>query len=170
MTDRTTDTKPSRVTKSQMFMQMAHVVKSRSTCSRAQVGCVIMDIDGTSILSMGYNGNAKGLPNTCDSSEPGKCGCIHAEINALLKCPYHGVGNLALATTTSPCLSCAKLILNSKVTVVYVDVHYRSTEGVRLLINSGIRVYQQSPDQPWLCGIVFNQSGELITTRQPDRA
>lgn len=143
-----------------MFMNMAHVVSARSTCKRAQVGSVITDFEGTSVLSMGYNGNAKGLANACDSLEPGKCGCIHAEINALLKCPYHGANHLRLFTTTSPCLACAKLILNSKVRIVYIATYYRSTEGIRLLLSQGFTIYAQQINDPQL-GLVTLVNNEL---------
>lgn len=165
MTVSTSDTN-ARVSRPQMFMQMAHVVLARSTCQRAKVGCVITDAEGTSVLSMGYNGNARGQPNSCDSTEAGKCGCIHAEVNALLKCTFHGVENLGLFTTTSPCLACAKLILNSKVTVVYVDVVYRSTEGLRLLLSAGVRVYQQQPNTDALYIVGFNVDSSLILSPQ----
>ena len=78
-------TDQNRPSKTQMFMQMADVVKYRSTCGRLAVGAIITDREGTTVLAMGYNGNARNLPNGCDSTEPGKCGCIHAEVNVMLK-------------------------------------------------------------------------------------
>lgn len=55
-----------RITKQWMFMGMAEVAQQRATCQRTKVGCVITDQDGTSVVSIGYNGNAKGLGNSCD--------------------------------------------------------------------------------------------------------
>lgn len=135
-----------RITKAQMFMQIANVVKNRSTCLRSKVGCIITNEQGTVIVSMGYNGNAKGLPNFCDGTEPGKCGCIHAEINALLKAPYDMNAPLHLYTTMSPCLSCSKLILNSAVSHIFIQDLYRTTEGLRILIQSGVKCIMQQPD------------------------
>lgn len=128
-----------RISRDQMFMQMAQVVSKRASCQRLRVGVVITNQDGTKVVSMGYNGNARGLENNCDSNEPGRCGCIHAEVNALIKAPY-GVEHLTLYTTASPCLACAKLILNSSVTRVVYGAEYRLTDGLDLLIQSGIMV------------------------------
>lgn len=122
----------SRPDKHTMFMAMAELVAKRSTCARTHVGCIITDLDGTSVVSMGYNGNAAGLKDECDTDVPGACGCIHAEMNALIKAPYQGPP-LRLYTTLSPCVMCAKLIINSKVQEIYVGKMYRSPEGFELL-------------------------------------
>ena len=127
-----------RISRDIMFMVMAMAAGARSTCQRLQVGCIITNMQGTKVLGIGYNGNAAGLANQCDSTEPGACGCIHAEVNALLKAPYETTIPLTLYTTHSPCLSCSKLILNSAVTrVVYLE-EYRLDEGIRLLRQHGI--------------------------------
>ena len=60
-------------------MRMAEELAKRSTCARLQVGSVITTGDLTQVLGIGYNGNARGLPNRCDSTEPGSCGCLHSE-------------------------------------------------------------------------------------------
>lgn len=120
-----------RISKEEMFMRMAEVAASRSTCQRRKVGVVITDWEGMSVLSIGYNGNAKGLPNKCDSDVPGDCGCIHAEINALIKAPFHQ-GDLIIYSTVAPCEDCAKLILNSRVKAVYYREEYRNNDGLIL--------------------------------------
>ena len=61
----------------EVYMRMAEELAKRSTCSRLQVGTVITDSRLENVLAIGYNGNAKGLPNRCDSTVPGNCGCIH---------------------------------------------------------------------------------------------
>lgn len=122
-----------------MFMQMAEIAAQRSTCQRAAVGCIITDLSGTSIVSIGYNGNARGLPNHCDTANPGECGCIHAEANALIKAPFHQ-GALTMYSTTQPCIDCAKLIINSAVrTVIFKDL-YRDPRGHVAMSQAGIRV------------------------------
>lgn len=120
-----------RPSRDEMFMQLAHVVAYRSTCQRAHVGAIITNMDGTSIKSMGYNGNARGLPDGCDTTTPGLCGCLHAEENALLKAPYGPP--LTMFTTASPCLACAKRILNSSVRRIVWDQPYRDNAGLVLL-------------------------------------
>lgn len=121
-----------RPSRKQMFMSMAYLVASRSTCNRAQVGVIITDLEGTSVVSMGYNGNAAGLPDTCDTTTPGACGCLHAESNALIKAPYQGQF-LTMYTTLSPCLMCAKLIINSHVRNIITAEMYRDKTGWELL-------------------------------------
>jgi deoxycytidylate deaminase len=59
-------------------MRMAEELAKRSTCARLQVGTVITTPDLTQVLGIGYNGNARGLPNRCDSTQPGACGCFVA--------------------------------------------------------------------------------------------
>lgn len=127
-----------RPTKEQMFMAMAVIASQRSTCHRARVGCIVTNADGTAIVSMGYNGNARGLTNDCDTYQQGVCGCLHAEENALLKAPYGQ--NLILYTTTSPCLHCAKRILNSSVSKVFYLNKYRNFDGALLLMEHDVVV------------------------------
>lgn len=155
-----------RPSREEMFMQVAHVVKQRATCLRAQVGCVITDLEGTSIRSMGYNGNARGLSDTCDTAEPGSCGCLHAEENALLKAPY-GRG-LVMYTTTSPCLMCAKRILNSSITQVFYDEAYRDRAGMDLLNRQGLATSQLNGISWWQDQIftVKNENSRLKASRQ----
>jgi hypothetical protein len=88
----------------EVYMRMAEELAKRSTCVRLQVGSVITDQRLENVLAIGYNGNARGLPNKCDSSVPGSCGCIHSEMNALVKAP----GNVRdKVPSASPCVMCA---------------------------------------------------------------
>lgn len=128
-----------RPTKYQMMMQIAHVVKMRSTCARLQVGCVISNLELTQILSMGYNGMEAGGKNECDTDLPGQCGCIHAEVNALIKA---SPGPKLVFVTTSPCLTCARLMINAGAAGVYYGAPYRVTDGLNLLIDRGVHVDQ----------------------------
>ena len=70
----------------EIYMKLAMTMALRSTCSRLQVGTVITTVDFRKVLAVGYNGNASGLPNCCDSSTPGQCGCLHSEENAVINC------------------------------------------------------------------------------------
>jgi deoxycytidylate deaminase len=69
---------PDRIPLEEVYMRMAEELAKRSTCARLQVGSVITTGDLTQVLGIGYNGNAKGLPNRCDSDQPGNCGCFGA--------------------------------------------------------------------------------------------
>jgi dCMP deaminase len=116
-----------------MFLRMAETVALRSTCSRKQVGCVVTDVNKTTVLAMGYNGAARRLANRCERpEEKGNCGCVHAEANALVKAPY-GSTPLVLYCTDSPCQHCAKLIINSAVVEVRYRRSFRDEAGLYLL-------------------------------------
>src|SRR5207302_7338657 len=69
----------------EVYMRMAEELAKRSTCARLRVGTVVTDQLLENVLAIGYNGNARGLPNRCDSSVPGSCGCMHSEMTALVK-------------------------------------------------------------------------------------
>jgi dCMP deaminase len=120
-------------------MRMAEELAKRSTCLRNQVGTVITTGDLTQVLGIGYNGNARGLPNTCDSSEPGKCGCLHSEANALIKAGAATPGKF-MFVTVSPCSMCAKMIVNSNVERVYYRSAYRDPAGLQVLQSGGVQV------------------------------
>jgi dCMP deaminase len=97
------------------------------------------------VLGIGYNGNAKGLSNGCDSEEVGNCGCLHAEINALLKAPGT-VERKVMFVTVAPCIMCAKAIVNSNVSNVYWRQYYRDDAGLKLLFVAGVFTAQLYPE------------------------
>ena len=121
-----------RQTLSQTLMGFAELLSKRSTCARLQVGCIISSADGQRIYSYGYNGNARKFPNSCDSEEPGKCGCIHAEANALIKVGVADPTKIVYCTCM-PCKMCAKMIVNSGASAVYYRNAYRLAEGQAVL-------------------------------------
>ena len=121
----------------EVYMRMAEELAKRSTCSRLQVGTVVTDASLEHVLAIGYNGNARGLPNRCDSSVPGNCGCIHSEMNALVKAPG-AMRDKVVFVTDSPCVMCAKLMINSGVTHVFYRCAYRDPAGVELLASAGV--------------------------------
>jgi dCMP deaminase len=118
-------------------MRMAEELAKRSTCARSRVGTVITNADLTQVLGIGYNGNARGLPNSCDSPEPGRCGCLHSEANALIKAGAATPGK-AMFVTTSPCVMCAKMIVNSNVAHVFFRAPYRDNSGIEVLFQGGV--------------------------------
>lgn len=125
------------------FMTLATHIAARSSCLRKKVGAVFTDSEMMRVLCVGYNGSFSGGPNQCDSLEPGACGCLHAEINAILK----NVGDLrgsTLFVTLSPCFNCSKILLNSSVgKVVYLE-QYRNDSGINLLRKYGVEVVKYS--------------------------
>ena len=125
----------------EVYMRMAEELAKRSTCARLQVGTVLTDEYLEHVVSIGYNGNARGFPNRCDSDEVGKCGCIHSEMNALVKSPGE-MRNKVAFITASPCKMCAKLIVQANVCHVFYREAYRSDEGLRVLEQAGVVTVQ----------------------------
>ena len=125
----------------EVYMRMAEELAKRSTCIRLQVGTVVTDQLLENVLAIGYNGNAKGLANRCDSAVPGSCGCIHSEMNALVKAPGN-VRDKVLFVSASPCVMCAKLIINSGVTHVFYRKAYRDPSGIEVLAGGGVATVQ----------------------------
>ena len=121
------------------FMQIAHVVASASYCNRAQVGAIIVK-DGN-IIAIGYNGSPSGWPNICeDDSGNTREEVLHAESNAIAKCAKSSSSSdeASIYVTHSPCVECAKLIMQSGITKVYYGQVYRCTKGIGMLILHGI--------------------------------
>jgi len=123
-----------------IWTQFASLISKRSYDPRSRVGAVVVSWDNTRILALGYNGNYTGGPHEPDSIEPGKSGFIHAEINALLKMDFHDPAIKKMYVTLSPCLMCAKAIINAGIDEVVYNEEYRRTDGVDLLRANGITV------------------------------
>ncbi|HSW28788.1 MAG TPA: deaminase [Longimicrobiales bacterium] len=121
----------------EVYMRMAEELAKRSTCSRLQVGTVVTDQRLEHVLAIGYNGNVRGFPNQCDSNEAGKCGCIHSEMNALVKAPGDVPDKVAFVTA-SPCIMCAKLMVQAKVSHVFFREAYRDPAGLEVLERAGV--------------------------------
>ena len=125
-----------------IYMNFAFALSERSSCNRASVGSVITSWDHNRVLAIGYNGNYRGGPNCCDTTQPGACGCLHAEENAIIKLDYNDHSAKILYTTVSPCVMCAKRILNAGIMEVRYCIQYRDIKGLALLQNNGVTVKQ----------------------------
>ena len=123
----------------EVYMRMAEELAKRSTCARLQVGTVLTDARLEHVVAIGYNGNARGFPNRCDSPDPGRCGCIHSEMNALVKSPGDLRDKVAFVTA-SPCVMCAKLMIQGHVSHLFYREPYRSHDGLELLERAGVGV------------------------------
>lgn len=130
----------------EIWLTMAHHLALRSTCSRACVGCIIVSEDNHRVLAVGYNGGAAGVFNECQSTEPGKCGHLHAEINALIKLDYNEPGSKKAYVTMMPCFNCSVALVNAKIKEVVYKESYRDTSGIELLEKAGIRTRQFTGD------------------------
>jgi len=134
------------------FLEIARVVARRSNCSRRQVAAVI--VNDRRIISTGYNGTPRGIrncfeggcPRCAGDGESGanlrECICAHAEENAIVQAAYHGISvrGGTLYCTISPCLMCAKMIINAGLVEVIYEGDYRFTEQVESLFReAGVR-------------------------------
>ena len=123
------------------YLRMAKIWAENSYCVRRQVGALI--VRDKMIISDGYNGTPCGFENVCED-ETGKTKpyVLHAEANAITKVAKSNQSSegATLYVTASPCLECAKLIIQSGIRrVVYCD-QYHSNDGVELLRRIGIEV------------------------------
>ena len=122
-------------------MEFANNISLRSVDSKYKVGAVIVTQDNTQVLSLGYNGDQKGGPNKRESHEHGKSGFIHAEVNALIKCDFNSPKKKKMYLTHSPCVVCAKCIINAGIDeVIYQNEYTPEKMGIKILLDSGISV------------------------------
>ena len=135
------------------FMSIARVVATRSNCIKRKVGSIITS--DRRIISTGYNGTPRGLPNCNEGGCPrcnraaesgtrlDECLCSHAEENAITQSAYHGVSVRAgtLFTTLCPCLWCTKMIINSAIAEVVYDTPFPMGDiSLELLRAAGLKV------------------------------
>ncbi len=123
------------------YIKMAHIWSENSYCTRRQVGALI--VKDKMIISDGYNGTPTGFPNVCeDDNNMSLPYVLHAEANAITKIARSGNNSdgATLYVTDSPCIECAKLIIQSGIRRVVYDREYRLTDGVNLLRQAGIEV------------------------------
>jgi len=134
------------------FMEIAKVAAQRSNCSRRQVAAVI--VKDQRIISTGYNGTPRGLKNCHEGGCPrcnnsgvpsgsalDECICSHGEENAIVQAAYHGIAikDATLYTTYSPCLLCAKMIINGGIKeVVYLERYSIDDTARRILGEAGV--------------------------------
>jgi len=128
-----------RPTFERIYLDLAYKLAERSTCSRLQVGTVITSTDYRKVLAVGYNGNATGLPNHCDRAEPGNCGCLHSEENAVINCDAPRNIEKIVFVTHLPCIQCAKRLINlGNVQKIIYGQDYRIKDSLQLLRKVGI--------------------------------
>ena len=127
-----------------IYLDLALKLAERSTCHRLQVGTVITSTDYRKVLAVGYNGNATGLPNHCDRKEPGNCGCLHSEENAVINCDAPRFMEKIVFVTHLPCVQCAKRLINlGNVKKIFYGQDYRVRDSLELLRSVGIKVAHQ---------------------------
>ena len=135
------------------FMNIAKVAATRGNCSRRQVAAVI--VRDHRVISTGYNGTPRGVRNCCDGGCPrcssntpsgtglSECLCSHAEENSIVQAACYGIAvkGATLYTTYSPCLQCAKMIINAGISEVIYYQHYTIDDvSLALLREAGVVV------------------------------
>lgn len=121
------------------YLRMAHIWAENSYCIRRKVGALLVK-DGT-IISDGFNGTPSGFENICeDENNVSKPYVLHAEANAITKIARSSQNSdgATLYVTASPCIDCAKLIIQSGIRRVVYGEKYRLDDGIRLLERAGI--------------------------------
>lgn len=122
------------------YLRMARIWAENSYCNRRKVGALI--VNERMIISDGYNGTPTGFENICEDEEGHtKAYVLHAEANAITKVARSSNSSIGatLYTTASPCLECAKLIIQSGIARVVYGEEYRIADGIELLERAGVK-------------------------------
>lgn len=125
----------------QRYLAIARVWSLNSYCKRRQVGAIM--VKDKMIISDGYNGTPSGFENVCEDDEGNtKAYVLHAEANAITKVARSANSSegATIYITASPCIECAKLIIQAGIKRVVYSEEYRITDGVDLLRRAGIEV------------------------------
>ncbi|MFV0365059.1 MAG: deoxycytidylate deaminase [Mangrovibacterium sp.] len=126
------------------YLRMAKVWAENSYCTRRQVGALL--VKDKMIISDGYNGTPSGFENCCEDGETGRTKpyVLHAEANTISKVAKSNNSSegATLYVTCSPCLECAKLIIQAGIArVVFLD-NYRMEDGIELLQRAKVEIVQ----------------------------
>ena len=123
------------------YLRMAQIWAENSYCKRRQVGALV--VKDKMIISDGYNGTPSGFENVCeDDGNVTKPYVLHAEANAITKLARSNNNSegSTIYITASPCIECAKLIIQAGIKRVVYGEKYRLTDGIELLERAGIEV------------------------------
>ena len=123
------------------YLEMARIWAKNSYCQRRQVGALV--VKHNMIISDGYNGTPSGFENVCeDANGVTKPYVLHAEANAITKLARssNNSDGATIYITASPCIECAKLIIQAGIRRVVYGEKYRLTDGIELLERAGIEV------------------------------
>ena len=130
------------------YLRMARIWAENSYCVRRQVGALI--VKDKMIISDGYNGTPSGFENICeDGNGVTKPYVLHAEANAITKIARSGNSSdgATMYVTASPCIECAKLIIQSGIRRVVYSEKYRLEDGLELLKRANIEVVYLNPNE-----------------------
>jgi dCMP deaminase len=137
-----------QLTLDKRYIRMATIWAENSYCTRRQVGALI--VKNQRIISDGYNGTPAGFENICeDENNVTKPYVLHAEANAITKIARSNNSSegATLYVTASPCIECAKLIIQSGIKRVVYSEKYRLEDGLELLRKANIEVEYINPKE-----------------------
>ena len=123
------------------YMRMAKIWAENSYCERRKVGALI--VKERMIISDGYNGTPCGFENVCeDENNKTKPYVLHAEANAITKVARSSNSSegATLYVTSSPCIECAKLIIQAGIRRVVYEEEYHTPDGIDLLKRAGVEI------------------------------
>lgn len=123
------------------YLRMAKIWAENSYCVRRKVGALL--VKDQMIISDGYNGTPAGFENVCeDENNITKPYVLHAEANAITKVArsHNSSMGATMYVTTSPCIECSKLIIQSGIRRVVCSDRYHNMDGCELLQRAGIEV------------------------------
>jgi len=125
------------------YMKIAEEISNRSYAVRLKVGALI--VKDNTIISDGYNGMPYGFDNSCEIDNITNIEVLHAESNAIAKIAKSTQSSLdsTLYVTISPCIECAKLIIQCGIKNIYFNVRYRNLDGIDLLLKAKINVFEK---------------------------
>ena len=137
------------------FMEIAQVMATRANCSRRKVAAIV--VSENRIISTGYNGTPRGVKNCFDGgcarcagkapsgSSLEECICVHAEQNAICQAAYYGIrlAGSTIYVTLSPCLTCAKMIINAGIVRIVIREGYRDELAEEMLAEAEIEVIRK---------------------------
>ena len=133
----------------QRYLRMARIWAENSYCQRRKVGALV--VKDKMIISDGYNGTPSGFENVCeDADNVTKPYVLHAEANAITKMARsnNNSDGSTLYITDSPCIECAKLIIQAGIKRVVFAQKYRLVDGLELLQRANIELLHINPDEP----------------------
>lgn len=133
----------------QRYLRMARIWAENSYCQRRKVGALV--VKDKMIISDGYNGTPSGFENVCeDADNVTKPYVLHAEANAITKLARsnNNSDGSTLYITDSPCIECAKLIIQAGIKRVVFAQKYRLVDGLELLQRANIELLHINPDEP----------------------
>lgn len=130
------------------YLRMARIWAENSYCKRRQVGALV--VKDNMIISDGYNGTPSGFENICeDDNNVTKPYVLHAEANAITKLARscNNSDGATLYVTASPCIECAKLVIQAGIKRVVYAEKYRLDDGIKLMEKAGLEIEYLNPDE-----------------------